>query len=348
MRKHFILLTFIFSISFTALAQSGKSIRIGYIDMEYILQNVPEYAEANNQLEQKAQKWKQEMEVKKNEITKLEDAFKLERVLLTKELIVEREEAIAALQAELVEYQQKKFGPTGELIVQKSVLVKPIQDQIFAAVQDLAEVKKYDFIFDKSSDLTMLFAQKRFDISDQVIKKITASARRSQMTKKQIKEEEAKEYKENLEDANPGLAERQKKLEERKVAREKAIEDKKLAAEEKKNAADAKRQQLKDEKEAKKNGAVVPEKVVSKTVKENSAKTEEKSTAADAKANNTEVKKEANEKIIADREAAKKAVLEARTKSQAERQKAIEDRKAKVLADREAAKKAKDSIKNNK
>ena len=70
MRKHFILLTFIFSISYTASAQSGKSIRIGYIDMEYILQNVPEYAEANNQLEQKAQKWKQEIEVKKNAITK--------------------------------------------------------------------------------------------------------------------------------------------------------------------------------------------------------------------------------------------------------------------------------------
>jgi len=304
--------------------------------MEYILQNVPEYAEANNQLEQKAQKWKQEMEVKKNEITKLEDAFKLERVLLTKELIIEREEAIVALQTELVEYQQKKFGPTGELIVQKSVLIKPIQDQIFVAVQDLAEVKKYDFIFDKSSDLTMLFAQKRFDISDQVIKKITAAARRSQMSKKQIKEEEAKEYKENLEDATPGLAERQKRLEERKVAREKAMEEKKLAAEEKKNAADAKKQQLLEEKNAKKNGVAAPEKV------------DDKLKLANKATNIPEVKKEGNEKMNADKEAEKKAVLDARTKSQAERQKAIEDRKAKVLADREAAKKVKDSIKNKK
>jgi hypothetical protein len=109
--------------------------------MEYILEKVPDYAEAKNQLEQKAQKWKQEIEVKKVEIAKLKETLKSEKVLLTKELLEEREEEIGFLETELLDFQQKKFGANGDLIVQKAVLVKPIQDQVFNAVQDIAEAK---------------------------------------------------------------------------------------------------------------------------------------------------------------------------------------------------------------
>src|SRR5436190_23064205 len=239
MRKHFILLIFIATTMLTATAQSGRGIRIGYIDMEYILENLPEYNEANIQLEQKAQKWKQEMETKKNDISKLKESLKTEQVLLTKELIQERQDEIIFLENELMEYQQKKFGPTGELVVQKAVLVKPIQDQIFTAVQDLADAKKYDFIFDKSSDLTMLFAAKRYDISDYVLRTLTRASKRNKVSKKQLKEEEAKEYKEDLEDLNPELAERQKALEGKKAAREKMLEERKAAFEAKRQQAEA-------------------------------------------------------------------------------------------------------------
>ncbi|HRN99074.1 MAG TPA: OmpH family outer membrane protein, partial [Flavobacterium sp.] len=170
MRKTFFIL--ILTMALTAQAQT-RGVKIGYIDMEYILQNVPDYTEAKNQLEQKAQQWKQEIEAKKNDIAKLKDALKTERVLLTKELIEEREEEIRFQETELSDYQQKRFGPTGDLMTQKAVLVKPIQDQVFNAAQDIAEAGKFDFIFDKSSDLTMLFAAKRFDISDRVIRAIT-------------------------------------------------------------------------------------------------------------------------------------------------------------------------------
>jgi Skp family chaperone for outer membrane proteins len=117
--------------------------------MEYILQNVPNYTEAKAQLEQKAQKWKQEVETKKIEINKLTEALKAEKPLLTAELIEERETEIKFLETEKLDYQQKRFGPNGDLIIQKNGLVKPIQDQVFTAVQDIAEAKKYDFIFDK-------------------------------------------------------------------------------------------------------------------------------------------------------------------------------------------------------
>jgi Skp family chaperone for outer membrane proteins len=192
MKKYFAISILLLALGFKANAQS-RGIKIGYIDMEYILQNVPDYAEAKNQLEQKAQKWKQDIEAKKVEIAKLKDALKTESALLTKELIDERQEEIKFQEDELIDFQQKKFGPEGDLIIQKSVLIKPIQDQVFTAVQDIAELKKFDFVFDKSSDLTILFAAKRYDISDQVVRTITRAERRQQLSNKELKAQEKKE-----------------------------------------------------------------------------------------------------------------------------------------------------------
>src|SRR5215831_18658882 len=93
MKRYFVLIVLFLSFGFKAEAQT-RGIKIGYIDMEYILQNVTDYAEAKGQLEQKAEKWKQEIEVKKVDIAKLKDALKTERALLTKELVSEREEEI--------------------------------------------------------------------------------------------------------------------------------------------------------------------------------------------------------------------------------------------------------------
>ena len=255
MKKYILISILVLSAVYQTNAQS-KGVKIGYIDMEYILQNVPDYSEAKSQLEQKAQKWKQDIEAKKVDLAKLKDALKTERVLLTKELIDEREEEIKFQETELLDFQQKRFGPNGDLITQKAVLVKPIQDQVFTAVQDIAEAKKYDYVFDKSSNLTILFAAKRFDISDQVVRVITRAEKREQLTKKQLKDQEAKEYREDVEDANPALAERKKILEDKKLAREKMIADKKIAAELKKKEKEEARKQLLAEKEAKKNGTV--------------------------------------------------------------------------------------------
>ena len=256
MKKHLILLI-LFAFTCSIQAQVVRGLRIGYIDMEYILQNVPDYTEAKNQLEQKAQKWKQEISAKNNEIIKLKESLKTERVLLTKELIEEREEEIAFQEKELMEYQEKRFGPSGDLIVQKAVLVKPIQDQVFTAVQDIAEQKRYDFVFDKSSDLTMIFAAKQFDISDIIVRKLTRISKRSQLSKSELKEQEIKEYQEDVQDANSDYAIRKKALDDKKaardsineakkVARDKLIADRKAAADAKREAAAAKRQAIID------------------------------------------------------------------------------------------------------
>jgi len=334
MRKHF-LAFFLLTVSFTVNAQTSRGIRIGYIDMEYILEKVPDYIEAKNQLELKAQKWKQEIDVKNNEITKLKESLKTERVLLTKELIEEREEEIAFQEAELSTVQQKRFGPTGDLTVQRSVLIKPIQDQVFTTVQDIAEAKKYDFVFDKSSDLTMLFAAKRYDISDQVVRILSRSSKRDQKSKKELKEEAIQEYKEDLQDENPALAERQKKLDEKKAARDKLVADRKAAAEEKRATAAAKRQQMLDEKAGKK---TTPAETAAK---EGDATTGEKTktdTPETAKAKPTEKNTAVQDSIVNSRAEAKKSAADARAKTVEERKQALADKKA----NREAAKKAKE------
>ena len=320
MKKYFAISILLLFLGFKSTAQS-RGIKIGYIDMEYILQNVPDYSEAKNQLEQKAQKWKQDIEAKKIEIAKLNDALKTERALLTKELIEEREEEIKFQVDELLDFQQKKFGPNGDLITQKAVLVKPIQDQVFTAVQDIAEVKKYDYIFDKTSDLTMLFAAKRYDISDQVLRVITRAEKREQLSKKELKEQEKKEYQEDVADENPALAERKRILEEKKLAREKAASDKKEAALAKKAEQDAKRKELLDAKAAKKNGTVpVNEKTTDSTTSKENNITTDSTTVVNSK----------------------EAKAAARAKAIEDRKKAIEDKRKKALEDREAAKKAKE------
>lgn len=338
MRKHilFIILAIIISSSVNAQTRGNK---VGYIDMEYILENVPNYIEVKAQLEQKAQKWKQDIETKKIEIDKLKDALKAEKPLLTKELIEERETEIAFLENEKLDYQQKRFGPGGDLILQKSGLVKPIQDQVFTVVQDIAEAKKYDFIFDKSSHLTILFAAKRFDISDQVIRVLNRTDKREQLTKKQLKEEELKDAREDEIDENPAMAEREKALKEKQTAREKLVEDKKLAQEQKRKEYEEKRKQLLAEKEAKKNGTVIAEPTT------DNVKGETQKNATDVNKTSEEVKPNLQEERKKALEEKRKKILEEREANK----KALEEKRLKELEEKEALKKAnEEKLKENK
>lgn len=316
MRKLFLLISF---LAIASQAQTARGVKIGYIDMEFILEKVPDYAEAINQLEQKAQKWKQEIETKNAAITVLKNELKTERVLLTKELIEEREEEIAYLEKELLDYQEKRFGPKGDLIIQKTVLVKPVQDQIFTIVQDVAEQRKYDFIFDRSSDLTMLFADRKHDISEYVVRKLTTAQKREEMSKKQLKVLEDKEAQEDAVANNPALEERQKKLEERKAAREKLLEDRQKAIDERKAEAAEKRAKVIEDRDAKINGTVI----------------EKDSTEGDNKNIDADDKKQTAAEI-------RQKAIDDRNQKLADRKKLIDEKKQKIADDRAAAIKAKE------
>lgn len=324
--KKFLVLLCIVVATLQGNAQA-KGTKIGYINMDYILENVPDYKEASIQLEQKAQKWKQDIELKKNEIIKLKEALKTESALLTKELVNEREEEIKFLENELLDYQQKRFGPNGDLMIQKTSIVKPIQDQVFNAVQDIAEAKKYDFILDKSSNLTMLFSAKRYDISDQVLKVITRSEKKEEMSKKQLKALEEKEAKEDLVDEIPALAERKKILDGKKAARELILEERKQAVIQKKKEFDERRKKLQEEQKAKKTGTTIDTTSTNKVSVNMTKASDEKKVVLDSLKN----KKETD----------RLKAIESNKKTLEERKKVLEDKKKKIIADREAAMKAK-------
>ncbi len=247
MKFKVLLVLFILSVSFQANAQRG--VRIGYIDTEYILENVPEYTEATKQLESKVQKWKTEIEGRLNTVKQKREALNNEKALLTKELIEEREEDILYEEKEILDYQQKRFGPNGDLMIQKKQLMQPVQDQIFQAVQDIAANKKYDFVFDKSADVVMLYSAERFDISDLVIRTITRASKRKQATNRKERKEAKEE--EVVEEINDSQEARQKALDEKRAAREAAAEKRRQeifeAREAKKKAAQEKRQKLIEE-----------------------------------------------------------------------------------------------------
>ena len=156
--KNILLFAFVVLI-FSYAANAQRGVRIGYIDMEYILESVPEYKESETQLEGKVQRWKADIEKKQKAIDQMKLNLANERVLLTVELIEEREEEIQILEEEMIKYQQ---------------------DQVFNIVQEIAVNKKYDFIFDKSADVVMLFAAERNDISDQVVRSINRSNTRKE------------------------------------------------------------------------------------------------------------------------------------------------------------------------
>lgn len=241
----------------TATITAQRSVRIGYVDMEYILENVEEYREANEQLANRVQKWKLELDKEKAIIHQMKKELMGEKVLLTAELISEREEEIQILEKEMLEYQQNRFGPAGDLVLQKRRLIQPIQDQVFNEVQKIGANKKYDFIFDKSADVVMLYSEKRHDISDLVLRGISRTRKISAPDKKDSRRSfEDFEDNEDEEEISDALLERQERAKQAEEARNRTADEKRAEQlqirEERKKAYEARRKQLLEEREAKK------------------------------------------------------------------------------------------------
>ncbi|OBQ57443.1 OmpH family outer membrane protein [Tamlana sp. s12] len=318
------LLILIFTACFNLHAQRG--VRIGYIDTEYILENVPEYQEATKQLNQKAEKWKNEIHEKLQAVEQKRKDLTTEKVLLTEELIHEREEDIDFEESEILDYQQKRFGPNGDLFIQRKQLMQPIQDQIFSAVQDIAEGKKYDFIFDKSSDATMLFSAKRYDLSEQILRSISRTAKRNQAQNRT--ERKAAEQEELVPEINEELEARESAAEARKREVLAAREAKKQEALERRQKIIEERERERQAKLDARNGVTPQEESEvgdnieesGETAKENAPETKTRE----------QLIEENRQKKLADREARKKE---------------LEERKRKILEERQ---RARDSINQNK
>ena len=191
--KKFFLISILFFLTIEN-TFSQKSTRIGYIDMKTILGNIDEYKIAQKLIDERIKNWQNEIELKKMQLKKYQDELNLEKVLLTPELIEDRNDEISDFAKSIVSLQEKRFGLNGDLVKQRLRLIKPIQDQVLTAVREIAVERKYDFIFDRSSELIMLYSVKNYDISDLVLRKISIQQRNKER-KKLIEERKLKQKK---------------------------------------------------------------------------------------------------------------------------------------------------------
>lgn len=146
--------------------------KYAFVDTEYILDRIPSYKAAQDQLDKMAEDWQQEIETMYGEVEKMYKDFQAEKVLLTEEMRTRREEEIVNKEKEVKELQQKYFGRDGNLFKKRQELVKPIQDEIYQAVKEIAAEGNYAVIFDTASGANMLYTNPKYDKSDDVLEKL--------------------------------------------------------------------------------------------------------------------------------------------------------------------------------
>ncbi len=143
-----------------------------FVDSEYILKNIPAYEAANEQLNQLSATWQKEIEKLYSEVSELYKAYQTENVFLSNEMKKKREEEIVTKEKNAKKLQQHYFGPQGELFKKRESLIKPIQDEIFNAISEIAGEKNYAAVFDKSSGIGVLYSDPKYDISDLVLERM--------------------------------------------------------------------------------------------------------------------------------------------------------------------------------
>ncbi|WKN33363.1 OmpH family outer membrane protein [Porifericola rhodea] len=151
------------------ISNSASAQKFGYINSDFVLEKMPEYQEAQSQIDQLAAEWQTEIQGKQQEIDEMYSELKAEEVLLTEEMRKERLETIHQMEGKLKEYTQKVFGFEGLFYLKKKELIKPVQDQVFEAVEKVANQHKLQIVFDKSGDMVMIYTDPIHDYTDYVL-----------------------------------------------------------------------------------------------------------------------------------------------------------------------------------
>jgi len=157
---------------FLVVAGAAMAQKYAYVDMEYILNNIPAYAKAQEDLGKISEQYKSDLESRRAGIEKMYSAYQSEASRLTADVKRKREDAIIAAEKEYKDLQKQHFGPEGTLAQRQEELVKPIQDQILKTIQSMAATGGYAVIFDKASGVSMIYTNPQFDLSDQVLQKL--------------------------------------------------------------------------------------------------------------------------------------------------------------------------------
>lgn len=164
-------------LAVSLMSLSSFAQKFAYVDMDYILGKLPQYAEAQKQLDKIADTWQKDIESRMKSVDDMYKQFQAEQVLMTDPMKQQKIKEIEAKEKEVKEYQKAKFGPNGELFKKRQELIKPIQDKIYDEVQKYAIAKGYDFIFDRSSGPSMLYASDRLNKSEDILSALGVSSK---------------------------------------------------------------------------------------------------------------------------------------------------------------------------
>ena len=165
----------IVALSFLVFAPlSAQKFSVAYVDMQYILKNLPQYETANEQLNMISKRWQKDIDAAQNEAKVLATNYQTEQIFLSAEMKERREAEILAKEQEVLELKRKYFGQDGEWYKKREALLKPIQDEVYTAIQDIADEKRYDVVKDRSSEPSLIYMSSKLDISDQVLEKLGA------------------------------------------------------------------------------------------------------------------------------------------------------------------------------
>ena len=166
MKKIFLMIV----VAMTTMAANAQ--KFALLDMEYILKNIPAYERANEQLNQVSKKWQAEVEAINTEAQTMYKNYQNESAFLSKEQKKAKQDAIMKKEQEASELKRKYFGPEGELFKKRTSLMSPIQDEIYNAVKDIADMRGYQLVLDRASDSGIIFGSPKIDISDEVLNKL--------------------------------------------------------------------------------------------------------------------------------------------------------------------------------
>jgi outer membrane protein len=166
-----------------------KAQKYAFVDTDYILDNIPEYADAQTQLDELSVNWQKEIETKFTEIDKLYKDFQNESLLLPEDMKKKREEDIIKKEKDAKDLQKKRFGKDGDLFKKRQELVKPIQDKVYSAIEGIAADDNYAVVFDKANNATLIYTNPKYDISEQVLDKMGYTYKQKTETKGKGSEE---------------------------------------------------------------------------------------------------------------------------------------------------------------
>ncbi|MCB9202581.1 MAG: OmpH family outer membrane protein [Flavobacteriales bacterium] len=246
-----ILVLFVVFLSLDIYAQ-----KIGYVDTDFIIEQMPAYRKAQSQLDAQVKVWQKEVKEFKQEVTKLKEDYNNEKILLTDSQIQEREEQIKQKEEELEKLIDKRFGEEGDIMKFRTNSAQPVQDQIFNAIKKVSDKKNYSFIVDKSgSGIDFLYSDGRYDVTNLVLKELGLG---QYLKEAKIKEKEDKEKERELRRLKIDQERKQRELdkirakeekEKDKVEEIKAVEDKEIDAgvvEEQKQKSEPKQKSYED------------------------------------------------------------------------------------------------------